>query len=181
MNLSIQAAQAFPTPLLGRGFATVLRHLHDTHLEPTNIAVNLPPDNGQPIHFRVGGCTNRIFRCHLLFLLSRFAGFSREERPEGSLPAFAWSDVAKGSTPIHSITEWHSLFPSSSTRTAIDLPYGLSSQWERYGLTVFHLCVRVGEVLSFRRRSFVHDRESASPCADRAPFWSKPISIFGLL
>jgi len=28
---------------LGRGFATVLRRLHDTHLAPTNIAVNLPP------------------------------------------------------------------------------------------------------------------------------------------
>src|SRR5687767_973776 len=84
------------------------------------------------------------FRCHLLFLLSRFAGFSREERPEGSLPAFAWSDVAKGSTPIHSITEEHSLSPSSSTRTAIDLPYGLSSQRERYGFIVFRLFARVG-------------------------------------
>jgi hypothetical protein len=143
--------------------------------------VNLPPVDGRPIHFYVGGCTNRIFCCHLLFPLSRFAGFSREERPEGSLPAFAWSDVAKGSTPIRSITERLSLSPSSSTRTAIDLPCGLSSQWERYGLTVFHLCVRVGEVLSIRRRSFVHDREGLSPCADRAPFWFKPISIFGLL
>src|SRR5262249_20527137 len=60
--------------------------------------------------FRVGGCTNGIFRYHLLFPLSRFARFSREERPEGSLPAFAWSNFAKGSTPIHSITERHSLF-----------------------------------------------------------------------
>ena len=94
--------------------------------------------------FHVRGCANGIFRRHLLFLLSRFARFSREERQEGSLPAFAWSDFVKGSTPIHSITEWHSLFPSSSTRTAIDLPYGLSSQWERYGLTVFRLSARVG-------------------------------------
>jgi len=131
--------------------------------------------------FHVGGCTNGIFRRHLLFPLSRFARFSREERPEGSLPAFAWSDFVKGSTPIHSITEWHSLSPSSFTRTAIDLPCGLSSQRERYGLTVFRLFARVGEVLSIRRRSFVHDRESLSPCADRAPFWSRPISIFGLL
>ena len=177
----LHAAQTFPTPFLGRGFATVLRRLHDTHLEPTNIAVNLPPINGRRTHFRVGGCTNRVFRYHLLFLLSRFAGFSREERPEGSLPAFAWSDVAVGSTPIHSITERHSLFPLSSTRTAINSPCGLSSHRERYGLTMFHLCVRVGEVLSLRRRSFVHDRESASPCADRAPFWFKPISTFGLL
>jgi hypothetical protein len=129
----------------------------------------------------VRGCANGIFRCHLLFPLSRFARFSREERPEGSLPAFAWSAVARGSTPIHSITEWHSLFPSSSTRTAIDLPYGISSHRERYGFTVFRLSARVGEVLSIRRRSFFHDREGLSPCADRAPFWSKPISILGLL
>ena len=181
MSLSTQAAQAFPTPFLGRGFATVLRHLHDTHLEPTNTAVNLPSIDGRPIHFRVRGCTNRDFRCHLLFLLSRFAKFSREERPEGSLPAFAWSDVVEGSTPIRSITERRSLSPSSSTRTAIDSPCGLSSHREQYGLTVFRLSARVGEVLSIRRRSFVHDREVLSPCTDRAPFWFKPVSIFGLL
>jgi hypothetical protein len=48
-------------------------------------------------------------------------------------------------------------------------------------LTVFSLFARVGEILSIRRRSFVHDREGLSLCADRAPFWFKPISIFGLL
>src|SRR5215813_13058488 len=156
--------------LLGRGFATVLRRLHDTHLEPTNIAVNLPPVDGRPIHFRVGGCTNRKFCRHLLFLLSRLAGFSREERPEGSLHAFAWSDFAKGSTPIRSITERRSLSPSSSTRTAIDLPCGSSSHRERYGLTVFRLFARVGKVLSLRRWSFVHDREGLNPCTDHVPF-----------
>src|SRR5262245_57208289 len=67
--------------LLGTRLRHILRRLHDTHLEPTNIAVNMLPVDGRPIHFRVGGCTNRIIRCHLLFLLSRFAGFSREERP----------------------------------------------------------------------------------------------------
>ena len=134
----------FPSPAF-------LRCLHDTHLEPTDVATNLLPVDGRPIHFRVGGCTNGVFRYHLLFLLSRFAGFSREERPERSLPAFAWSDVAKGSTPIRSITERRSLSPSSSTRTAIDLPCGVSSQWERYGLTVFRLFARVEKVLSIRR------------------------------
>src|SRR5215475_3282946 len=158
-----------------------LRRLHDTYLEPTDVLVNLSPVDGLPVHRRVGGCANGKFRCHPLFPLSRFAGFSREERPEGSLPAFAWSDVTEGSTPIHSITERHSLFPSSSARTAIDLPYGLSSQRERYGFTVFRLSARVGEVLSIRRRSFVHDRKVLSSCTDRTPFWSKPISIFGLL
>src|SRR5215467_9115087 len=118
-TLSPYAAQDFPTPFLGCGFATVLRRLHDTRLGPTNIAVNLPPVDGRPIHFHVGGCANRVFRCHLLFLLSPFAGFSREERPEGSLPAFTWSDFAEGSTPIRSITERRSLSPSSFTRTAV--------------------------------------------------------------
>ena len=86
----------------------------------------------------------QYFCCHLLFLLSRFAGFSRGERPEGSLPAFAWSDVAKGSPPIHYVTEWHSLFPSSSTRTAIDLPCGSSSHRQRYALTTFRINHRIG-------------------------------------
>src|SRR5215510_16403192 len=67
-----------------------LRRLHDTYLEPTDVLVNLSPVDGLPVHCRVGGCANRIFRCHPLFPLSRFAGLSREERPEGSLPAFAW-------------------------------------------------------------------------------------------
>src|SRR5262249_36004843 len=158
-----------------------LRCLHDTYLEPTDVLVNLSPVDGLPVHCRVGGCANGIIRCHPLFPLSRFAGLSREERPEGSLLAFAWTNVAKGSTPIRSITERRSLSPSSSTRTAIDLPCGLSSQWERYGLTVFRLSARVGKVLSIRRRSFVHDRKGTSPYTDRAPFWFKPFSIFGLL
>jgi hypothetical protein len=158
-----------------------LRGLHDTYLESTNVSVNLPPVYSWPVHFRVGGCTNRVFRCHLLFLLTRFAGFSREERPEGSLPAFAWSDVVGSSTPIHSVTEWHSLSPSSSTRIAVDSPCGLLSHGERYGLIVFRLSIRVGEVLSIRRRSFVHDRKSLSSCTDRIPFWFEPFSIFGSL
>ena len=80
------------------------------------------------------------------------------------------SGIAEASTPIHSITERLSLSPSSSTRTAIDLPYGLSSHRERYGLTVFRLFARVGKVLSIRRWSFVHDREVLSPCTDHVPF-----------
>jgi hypothetical protein len=57
----------------------------------------------------------------------------------------------------------------------------LSSQWERCGFAVFRLSAEVGEVLSIRRRSFVHDREGMNSCTDRAPFWFKPVSIFGWL
>ena len=47
-----------------------------------------------------------------------------------------------GSSPIHSITEWHSLFLSSFTRSPIGFPYELLSQkkWGGdYGLTVFRV------------------------------------------
>ena len=45
-----------------------------------------------------------------------FQKLSREERPRGSLPAFAWDDV---STPIRPITGRHSLSPRSCSRTAM--------------------------------------------------------------
>src|SRR5713226_851892 len=53
--------------------------------------------------------------------LSRLVKGSRHERPCGSLPAFAWGDVA---APILSITEGRSLSPHSFTRCPIDAPCG---------------------------------------------------------
>src|SRR5262249_32601679 len=50
-----------------------------------------------------------------------FLRFSRDERPVGRLLAFAPGDVATG---IRTITARHSLFPTSQSRTPIDLPYG---------------------------------------------------------
>jgi hypothetical protein len=60
----------------------------------------------------------------LLCSLRRLAGGSRPPTPEGSRPAFAWSDVAKGSTPIRPITGRRSLLPPSFTRSPIDAPRG---------------------------------------------------------
>jgi hypothetical protein len=62
-----------------------------------------------------------LFCRHLLCLHCRFAKFSRDERPDGSLPAFAWSHVP---TPIHIITRWLSLFPPSHTHHPVGFPYG---------------------------------------------------------
>ncbi len=59
---------------------------------------------------------------HLLSLLCRFSKLSRDERPDGSLPTFAWGDVAHRSTPIGLITRPPSLSPSSSTRCAVPVP-----------------------------------------------------------
>ena len=41
-----------------------------------------------------GNCTSRFRFCHLLCFLSRFLKLSRDVRPRGSLPAFAWGDIA---------------------------------------------------------------------------------------
>src|SRR5260370_14981527 len=71
-----------------------LRCLHNTRLEPTHVAVNGLPVNVMPsCHTVVGSCTS-LFDRHLLCLLDRFALFSCERRPRGSLPAFAWGDLA---------------------------------------------------------------------------------------
>ena len=53
--------------------------------------------------------------------LRRLADGSRPPTPEGSLPAFAWGDVA---TPIRPITGRHSLSPSSFTCCPIGWPCG---------------------------------------------------------
>ena len=75
--------------------------LHDTGLKPTHGLVDSPPINGMPVQDVVGGCTSnhrRLRGCfcrHLLCLLSRLVRCSRDERPDGSLPAFAWGDVPR--------------------------------------------------------------------------------------
>jgi hypothetical protein len=56
-----------------------------------------------------------------------------------------------GATPIHSVTEWPSLLPSSS-RTPVGTPYGALSLWEAYGVPMFRLShVRMGEARSVHR------------------------------
>ena len=57
--------------------------------------------------------------------------------PDGSLPAFAWGDVARmgGATPIRPITGRLSLSPPSFTRNPIGLPCGsLSPKGRTTGL-----------------------------------------------
>jgi hypothetical protein len=76
----------------------------------------------------------------LLCLLRRWADGSRPPTPEGSRPAFAWSDVATGSTPVRPITGRRSLPPSSFTRSPIDSPCGSSPL--AGGLRAYHVALR---------------------------------------
>src|SRR5262245_19441560 len=57
---------------------------------------------------------------YLHHCLRRLADASRAPTPGGSLPAFAWGDVA---TPIRPITGRHSLAPPSCTRSPVGRSY----------------------------------------------------------
>src|SRR6266516_2809132 len=125
----------------GKGFATervgqqVLQGLYltpsaflccldDTRLEPTHIAVSCRPVRLVPFHLTVGGRTSKRVRCHLLCLLCLLIKFSRQERPNGSLPAFAWDTVVCRPHPYPLHYEWPSLSPFSSARNPIGRPCG---------------------------------------------------------
>src|SRR5215510_15960196 len=65
---------------------------------PSPYALGAPaPSSGGRVHQQCRHCR------HLLSLLRRLAKLSGEARPDGRLPAFAWSDVARGrnSYPLH--------------------------------------------------------------------------------
>jgi hypothetical protein len=83
------------------------------------------PVDGVPMKVCVRSCTNRKVCRHLLCFFSRLVKLSCDERPEGSLLAFAPSDVVacayrfRNSTHICSIAKQRSLALSSFTRTTI--------------------------------------------------------------
>jgi len=125
--------------------------LHDASLEPTHVLGGLIPIGFMPVFLFVEnrtnvsffGCSNRLLsRRHLLCLLCRFARRSRDERPEGSGPAFASDTV---SIRISSITEERSLVPSSYAHCSIGTPYGVRSpERESNGFPTFHIRILMG-------------------------------------
>ena len=84
VNLSVYAAQASRKVPCGTRWGTV-PHLHDTGLELTSGTRRRPHQQAS--------C------CHLLCLPSQLFRRSRAETPEGSRPAFAWSDLTRGLNP----------------------------------------------------------------------------------
>jgi len=150
VRLSSHTAQVSPNALsTGRGFDTFQLHcLHDTRLQTTHVPVGLSPVNGVPVYRCMQARASSPCGCSLFyeFLFLRPHQVSRDERPGGSLPAFAWGDVARmgGATPIRSLTERPSLSPPSFTRCPVSVPYGSLSQWESNGLTTFRSCTCVG-------------------------------------
>ena len=123
--------------------SSLLCRLHDTGLEPTHIGLGCLPIDVMPSLHNVGSCTS-LFNRHLLCLLYWFSKRSRDERPGGSLLAFAWDDVAGAqslSPPLQeSLRFLHLPLPA---RSSVFLTVHLPSRGG-YGFTVFRLRSRVG-------------------------------------
>jgi hypothetical protein len=117
----------------------------------------------------------------LLCLLRRLTDGLRPLTPEGSRPAFAWSDVAIGSTPVRPVTGRPSLPPSSFTRRPVGSPYGGPTL--AGGRRAYHVASQesswVRPRLDAGGTSSAPDEFAASG-PGHLPFWSKPVSTFGL-
>ncbi len=160
-----------------------LPYLYDTHLEPAHVGIRLLSIVGMLAPPLAGGRTSGFCRHHLLCLLSRLIRLSRNERPDGSQPAYACRDVAfwrNGYLPRYRAAFAFSivLYPT---------PHGLTLRLafpvrESAELTVFRLIDLMNGVGSLFPPVALsaHDRRGFSPCARHVAFWLKPISTFGL-
>src|SRR5262245_6737581 len=94
-----------------------------------------------PVQDVVGGRTSRCCPCcHLLCLLSRVVRCSREERPDGSLPAFVWGDVAVAQ-PLSTPLQGGVRFFRPPVPAALSASLAARFPWrECDGLTKFRLC-----------------------------------------
>ena len=136
-------------------------------------------------HTRAGGRTSRAIERLPSFAcpLKRLARFSRDERPEGSRPAFAWGDLAQGLNPSPSDYRMAFAFslilypPTHRLHLAVGLP-----RKEDDGLTTFHGCITdgVGSASSPVAR-MTTTGDGRSLCTWPRTFWFKPLSAFGLL
>ncbi|WP_230586262.1 hypothetical protein, partial [Bacteroides fragilis] len=111
-----------------------------------------------------------------------------KELPSGSLPTFVEDDVVNdtrdiGLILIHSVTEWHSLFPQSYTYIPFGIPCGLLTLCGRYiGLPSSMLmpnqwvrfCLSAGG-------SDVRAFPKFTEMSNRFTFWFKPISVVWLV
>jgi hypothetical protein len=102
-----------------------LHGLHKPRLEPPHRPVPRIPSKGGPGSGGWGACPSRWHRCPLPSRLKRLSKRACDARPEGRLPALAWGDVPLGSTPLHPLTGWPALLPSSHARTSLGAPCGV--------------------------------------------------------
>src|SRR5262249_11463005 len=138
----------------------------------------------EPLHRHpVGECTSSVTTTVICFLSSRGWPNSLVRQDQTDVSPLSRGVMLRGcSTPIHPITEWPSLLPSSSARTPIGLPCGslslagdgrgchVPSQSQTNGLGA--LCPPVALLPMTRKQRVL--------VPATVPFWLKPFSTFGL-
>ncbi|SRR5258706_1809626 len=106
---------------------------------------------------------------------------SRDERPDGSLPAFAEGDVAERRNPYPLHYKGAFAFSVLLYRSPLSVPYGsLSLSGE---LRTFHVplvCLDGLGPCLFAGDGVVSDEGNWIPSYLSRTFWFKPLSIFGL-
>ena len=105
---------------------------------------------------------------------------SRDQRPGGSQPAFAWDNIE---IPIQPITDWRSLFPPSSTRSPIAGLTALPSSMRKATGLPCSACLTIMDGLGSFFPPVVfnaHDEGNFNPRTHHIAFWLKPVSTFGL-
>ena len=120
---------------------------------------------------------------HLLCLLSQLFRRSRAETPEGSQPAFAWGDLARGLNPYPSDyrTAFASsliLYPPSHRRPPCGGPTPKGGRRAYHVPRTYHGWFRL---CLFAGGSTATAGEGGYPCTWPRTFWFKPLSTFGLL
>jgi hypothetical protein len=119
-----------------------LRCLHETGLEPTHVPVDRVPVALGPGPRGVGGRPSSACRGHVLALRERCAQRARAESPDGRLLAGAWGE---GATPLHPMTAWLSLLPSSCPSWGIAVTdAAVTPRGDTHRLTTVRLLARVG-------------------------------------
>ena len=143
-------------------------NLHDTGLGPTHI---------------MGGRTSRLSLPSSACLLKRLTRFSRDESPEGSRPAFAWGDLARGLNPYP--PDYRAafafsliLYPPPHRRPPCGGPTPRGGRRAYHVPRTYHGWLRL---CLFAGGSAATAGEGRYPCTWPPTFWFKPLSAFGLL
>lgn len=128
--------------------AVFLNGLHDTGLHSFNVAMCLGPIDAVPRYAHVGRCTCQL-PIHLLSCLQRLHKLSRDEKPVGSLPAFASDDFGcptSVSPPLQrGLCFLQPPLPAHPTAfLAVSLPSG-----QMVGLTLFRCLNRMARFLHY--------------------------------
>ena len=168
VNLSVYAAQASPKAPRGTRWGTA-HHLHDTGLGLTGVTRRRPHQQQAAVICSVP--RSQLFRR------------SRAETPEGSQPAFAWDDFARGLNPYPlgyraAFASSLILYPPSHRQPPCGGPTPRGGRRAYHVLRMnhgwFRLCLSAGGPTATAG-------EGRTPCTWPRTFWFKPLSAFGLL